>query len=182
MPTNFSNLLPLALIALIVLRRAGREKTVRVERLWVTPLLSLIAVAMTLGQEPVPGIAAIAIMTVGAVVGVGSGYLRALHLELNIDDKGKVTSKATPIGTYLVAGFFLLRFALNYAINGGWQPGPPRFVNPIQNGGGGVLRLADSALLFSTAMMVSKRAEMWKRARALVKDRQPKGDVPGPET
>jgi len=179
MPTNFSNLVPLALIALIVLRRAGREKTVRVGRLWVTPVLSLIAVAMTLGQEPVPGITAIAIMTVGAVVGVGSGYLRALHLELNIDDKGKVISKATPVGTYLVAGFFLLRFGLNYAINGGWQPGPPRFVNPTQNGGG-ILRMADSALLFSTAMMISQRAEMWKRARALVKDRQSATGPSGP--
>jgi uncharacterized membrane protein YgdD (TMEM256/DUF423 family) len=181
MPRNFFELLPLALIALIVLRRAGREKTVRVERLWVTPVLSLIAVAMTLGQEPVPGIAATAMMAVGAVVGVGSGYLRALHLELSIDDKGKVISKATPIGTYLVAGFFLLRFALNYAINGGWQPGPPRFINLTQNGGG-VLRLADSALLFSTAMMISQRVEMWKRAQALVIDRQPAEDQPDPAT
>lgn len=181
MPTNFFDLLPLALIALVVLRRAGRAKTVRVERLWLTPVLSLVAVAMTLGQEPAPGIAAIAIMAVGTIVGVGSGYLRALHLELRIDDKGKVTSKATPIGTYLVAGFFLLRFGLNYAINGGWQPGLPRFINPTQNAGG-VLRLADAALLFSTAMMISQRAEMWNRGRALVKGHQPAADLPGPAT
>lgn len=168
MPKNIYDLLPLALIGLVVLRRAGRAQKVRVERIWLSPALSLIAVWLTLAQEPVPGVFAVAIMAIGTIAGIASGYLRALHLELAIDEKGKVISKATPIGTYLVVGFFLLRFGLNYAINGGWQPGPPRFINPTRSGLD-VLRLADAALLFSTAMMIAQRAEIWRRAQALLK-------------
>ena len=136
--------------------------------MWLSPVLSLIAVWLTLAQEPVPGIFATAIMAAGTIAGIGSGYLRALHLELSIDETGKVMSKATPIGTYLVAGFFLVRFGLDYAINGGWQPGPPRFINPTQNGVD-VLRLADAALLFSTAMTIAQRVEIWRRAQDLLK-------------
>src|SRR5690349_10790038 len=107
MPKNFSDFLPLALIAWIVLRRAGRSKKVRVERMWVTPVLSIAAVWLTLAEEPAPSIAAIGLMAVGAAAGIASGYVSALHLELSLDEKGKVLSKATPLGTYLIAGFFL---------------------------------------------------------------------------
>ncbi len=169
MPKNISGLLPLAIIALIAFRRAGRSQSVRTRRMWITPLLSIIAVAMTLAEESVPGLAATAILLVGAAAGIGAGYFRALHLELTIDSKGNVSSKATPIGTYLVAGFFLLRVAIDYAVTGSWQPGPPRFVNPTARGVD-LLRLADAALIFSTAMMVSQRVEIWRRAQRLVKD------------
>jgi hypothetical protein len=112
-------------------------------------------------------------------VGIGAGYFRALHLELTIDENGKVFSKATPIGTYLIAGFFLLRFGIDYEINGGWRPGPPRFVNPMANGVD-LLRLADAALIFTTAMMVSQRAEIWRRAQGLLGGHSGQGRVVTP--
>lgn len=178
MPKNFSDFLPLALILWIVLRRAGRAQKVRVERMWVTPVLSIAAVWLTLAEEPAPGIVAVALMAAAAMAGIASGYLRALHLELSMDEKGKVTSKATPLGTYLIAGFFLLRFAIDYSINGGWQPGPPRWVNPKH--AVDVLRLADAALLFSTGMLVAQRVEIWRRAQALIRRRQQPATEAGP--
>jgi hypothetical protein len=168
MPKIFFDFLPLAIVALIVLRRSGRSRSVRTQRMWVTPILSTVAVGMTLAQEPVPGLAAMAVLSAGALAGLGAGYLRALHIELTIDKEGAVLSRATPVGTLLIAGFLLVRFGLDYAINGGWWPGPPRFVNPPAHGVD-LLRLADAALIFTTAMMVSQRAEIWRRAQTLLK-------------
>jgi hypothetical protein len=170
MPKNFSDFLPLALIAWIVLRRAGRSKKVRVERMWVTPVLSIAAVWLTLAEEPTPRLAAIALMAAAAIAGIASGYLSALHLELTMEEKGKIFSKATPLGTYLIAGFFLLRFTINNAINGGWSPGPPSWVNPKH--AVDALRMADAALLFSTGMVVAQRGEVWRRAQALIKGQE----------
>ena len=169
MPKDLYSYLPLALVLLIVLRRAGRSRTVRIQRMWITPVLSLAAVASVMMREPVPGLAASAILVLATAAGIGSGYFRALHTELSIDpETGGISSKATTIGTYLIVGFLALRIALDYAINGSFTPGPPRFVNPSIRGVD-LFRLADAALLFSTSMTIAQRAEIWRRAQKLIK-------------
>src|SRR5258706_2430588 len=169
MPKNLLEYLPLAIILLIVLRRAGRAQTVRTQRIWITPLLGVIAVASTLAREPVPSVVAMAILAAAMLAGIAAGYFRALHMELSVDESGAVSSKATQIGTFLIVFFLLLRVGLDYAINGGWQPGPPRFVNPSAHGVD-LFRLADAALIFTTAMTFAQRVEIWRRARKLLKD------------
>jgi hypothetical protein len=172
MPRNLISLLPLAIVVLIVLRRAGRSQKVRTQRMWVTPLLGLVAVASALSREPVPGAVAVAILVAGTLAGAGAGYLRALHIKLSIEEEtGAVTSKATPIGTALVVAFLLVRVGLDYAINGTWSPGPPRFVSPSSHGVD-LFRLADAAMLFATAMTLSQRIEIFRRAQQLIGERK----------
>jgi hypothetical protein len=170
MPKDLFPFIPLAIVVLIVLRRAGRSQRVRTQRMWITPLLSLTAVATALAREPVPGAAAIAILTLAAAIGIASGYLRALHTELTVDNEtGAVSSKATPVGTVLIVVFLLVRVGLDYAINGAWKPGPPRFTNPSSHGVD-LFRLADAAVMFAAGMMVAQRVEIWRRAQKLLKE------------
>ena len=175
MPKEFFNFLPLAIALLIVLRRAGRAQKVRVERAWLTPALSLFGVWATLSREPFPGGVALAILIVAGVIGIGAGYYRALHIELSRDAAtGEIMSKATPFGTILIAVFLVVRFGLDFAVNGGWRPGPPRFVMPPPQHGVDLFRLADAALIFSTAMLLGQRLEILRRAHALMRAEKPK--------
>ena len=170
MPKELSNYLPLVIALLIVLRRSGRAQKVRVERMWVTPVLSLFGIWSTLVREPFPGAVALAILVAASAIGIGAGYYRALHIELSRDPgTGQIISKATPFGTILIAVFLILRFGLDYAVNGGWKPGPPRFVMPPPQHGVDLFRLADAALLFSTGMMLGQRFETLRRAHALLR-------------
>jgi len=169
MGSGYSNFLPLAVVLLIVLRRARRAQKVRVERIWITPLLSLVAIASTMAQEPMPGVTAIAIFIVAAALGAAAGYFRALHIELSRDPvTGAISSKATPIGTVLIVIFLLVRVALDYLVNGKIAFGP-RFGAVAIRHGADLFRLADAALLFTTAMMLGQRFEILRRARALIK-------------
>src|SRR5215472_14244774 len=104
MPKDLFNFLPLAIALLIVLRRSGRAKKVRVdERAWLIPILGVVGVWSTLAREPIPG-----------AVGLGAGYYRALHIELSLDPAtGQVMSKATAFGTIQIAVFLVNRFGLD---------------------------------------------------------------------
>jgi hypothetical protein len=140
--------------------------------MWVTPLLGLVAVVSALARESAPGAIATAVLAAATLAGAGAGYLRALHIKLSIDDEtGSVTSKATPIGTLLIVAFLLVRVGLDYAINGAWRPGPPRFVNPSSHGVD-LFRLADAAMLFATAMTLSQRVEIFRRTQQLIGERK----------
>src|SRR5215472_7819288 len=175
MPNNLFNYLPLVIALLIVLRRSGRAKKVRVGRAWLTPILAILGVWATLSREPLPGGVALAILVGAAAIGIGAGYYRALHIELSLDpETGQILSKATPFGTILIAVFLVIRFGLDYAVNGGWRPGPPRFVMSPAQHGVDLFRLADAALLFSTGMMLGQRVEILRRAQALLRAEKPK--------
>ena len=177
MPKELFKYLPIAIVLLIVLRRSGRSQKVRMPRLWITPFLSVIAVGSFLVREPPPSLYAWAIFIAAAVLGAGAGYYRALHMELSVDPaSGQVMSKATQIGTYLIVATVLIRFGLDYAVNGGWHPGPPRFIQAPPKGVD-IFRLADALMILTTAMSLAQRLETLRRARALLGAERPK-EVP----
>jgi hypothetical protein len=174
MPKTFFDYLPLVIALLIVLRRSGRTQKVRMPRLWITPFLSAAAVGSFLAREPPPSLSALAIFIAAAALGAGAGYYRALHIELSVDSKsGEVMSKATPIGTVLIVATVLIRFGLDYAVNGGWRPGPPRFVQAPPHGVD-IFRLADALMILTTVMSLAQRLEILRRAHALLKSERPK--------
>jgi hypothetical protein len=165
-----STFLPLAIVLLIVLRRAGRAQKVRTNRMWVTPLLSLAGIVSTMGQEPMPGVAAIAIFALAAALGGAAGWFRAVHVELTRDAAtGEISSKATQIGTILIVVFLLVRVGLDYLVNGKLGFAPPRLGAVAAKHGADLFRLADAALIFTTAMMLGQRIEILRRARLLMR-------------
>jgi hypothetical protein len=174
MPKDFFNYLPLVIALLIILRRSGRTQKVRMPRLWTTPFLSAVAVGSFLVREPPPSLFALAIFVAAAALGAAAGYYRALHIELSVDPQsGEVMSKATPIGTILIVATVLIRFGLDYAVNGGWRPGPPRFVQAPPHGVD-IFRLADALMILTTVMSLAQRLEILRRAHALLRSGKPK--------
>jgi hypothetical protein len=161
--------LPLGVVLLIILRRSGRAQKVNVERGWITPALSAFAIWSQLSREPTPGAAAIAIFAVAALIGIGAGYFRALHIELTRDPlTGEVMSKATQFGTILIVVFLLLRSGLGYLVKGSLGPGIPH-PGQLQKHGVDIFRLADALTIFATVMLVAQRLEILRRAHLLLR-------------
>lgn len=163
--------LPIALVLLLVVRRAGRARQVRIQRMWITPILASVAAVSTLAREPFPSIAALGIFLLAALAGAGAGYFRALHIKLSLDpETGSVSSKATPIGSALVVVFVVLRIGMEYFVKGGvpHQGFAARAMAGPAAHGVDLFRLADALLIFSTMMTVAQRFEIWRRAAPLI--------------
>lgn len=171
--------LPIGVVLLIILRRAGRSQKVNVERMWITPLLAGVAVWSSMSRESMPGVAAIAIFVAATLLGAGSGYFRALHIELTRDPAtGEIMSKATQFGTILIVFFLLVRFGLKYLTTGSLGPNIP---HPGQAAAHGVdiFRLADAGTIFAMAMMIGQRLEILRRAHLMLREG---GPAPTPGT
>lgn len=175
MPAHITNYLIFAavilLIARLAVRRSARSRRIRIQRMWLSPILASIATVSTLAREPFPSIWALGIFALATAAGAGSGYFRALHTELTLDpETGNVSSRATPIGSALVVVFLFLRFAIEYFVKSGVpQAG---FGHRVLEGpaahGVDLFRLADAALIFSTMMTVARRYEVWRRAMPMI--------------
>lgn len=157
-----SVVVPLAALGLMI-RRNLRERRVRTARLWVYPVILGGLTAVTVARGPVPGIGAIAGFVASAAAGAGFGYLRARHQQLSRDPQtGQIVSRATPLGLILIAGFFVLRYGLEFFTHTRDLPHAL-----------GLQRATDAGLIFSTAMIFARQWEIWRRTRALTGEGAP---------
>lgn len=156
------------LVFLLILRRSLRERKVRTTRMWLYPAILGAAALYTMAHEPMPGIAAIAGFIAAGILGAGLGYLRARHQQFTLDPAtGEISSKATPIGTILIGGFFVARFGLEFFTHARDVPHAL-----------GLQRATDAGLIFSFALMVVQRWEILQRAKALRAEKVPLETLP----
>jgi hypothetical protein len=157
-------LVPLLVVALIA-RRAFREQKpqrVRPSRLWIGPAYLAFGMAAVLAISPMPGPLGIALFVVGVLIGGSVGYLRALHQEFSIDpETGNVMSRATPLGSMLFLGLFVVRFGMNYWLGGGTTPAAMK-AHSAQ-----ITLYTDTMLFFAFAMVSVSAWEVWRRTRPL---------------
>ena len=105
------------------------------------------------------------------MAGAALGWFTTQHVELTLDDAtGTIMSKPTRFGTYLTAAVFILRFAVEFMVNGGpgGASGPPHMPARVVQHAGTLLWLADAGLLFVAARMLAQSAHMWLRIRPLL--------------
>lgn len=158
-------IVPLLVIGLIARRafRAQKAHRVRPSRLWIGPAYLAFGMAAVLAISPMPGPLGIALFAAGALIGGGVGYLRALHQEFSIDaETGNVMSKATPLGSILFLGLFVVRFAMNYWMGGDATPAAMK-AHAAQ-----ITLYTDTMLFFAFAMVTVSAWEIWRRTRPLV--------------
>ncbi len=164
--------IPLLIVALIA-RRAMRAQTarrIRPGRLWIQPLFIGIAMALVISSAPIPGPWGVLLFAVGAAAGMGVGYLRALHQEFSIDpETGNVMAKGTPIAVILFVGLFLVRYGLNYLMNGGGRA-------PAHSAQ--LLLYTDTMMFFAFAMTAASAWEIWRRTRPLLAEHKSSKEPP----
>ena len=166
----------IVLVAIVfIIARSGRAQNVQPGRLWVLPALGILILLANLSRRPVPGIETLAVFASALAAGIGIGWFRALHTEVSLDPAtGQVVSRNTMLGTILLIGFIALRIVVDKLTQ---APQPADGMQGLHRLGAAhpalLLDLADAGLVFSIAMMATRRVIVWRRASALLAAHRP---------
>jgi len=153
----WTNLIPFALFALVILRNM-RARTLRIERLWISPTLVLLATAAVFAQTPPPGPLAIALDAAALALGALLGWWRGRAAAFTVDPTTHViTSKVSMWGMLLILGIFALRYVLRTVLSG---EASVLHVSAAE--------ITDSFLLLAVGVVSAQRVEWLIRARRLL--------------
>jgi hypothetical protein len=168
-----------AVVVIIMARRLmnNKPRKVKTSRMFILPLVVAVATAATLYSSPLPGAQWLFVYAGALIAGGIVGFLSAHHQEFSLDyDTGEIMSKATPVGTILVAALFAARFGLKFLlpqINGSpydaksYAPDSPLPRIP-HHATGAILGWADAGIIFSAAMLIARAATTYLRAAPLI--------------
>ena len=152
-------LIPLIAVAMIALRNV-RERKLKVERLWVSPVLFLALTALMLAHQPPPGPAMLAVDA--AVLGLGAlaGWWRGRLTRIAVDPATHaLTSKTSPLGMLLILAIFAVRYALR---SFGAQTAGALHVSALQ--------ITDALMLLAVGIVCTQRLEIALRATRLLSE------------
>jgi hypothetical protein len=171
MPTStngspWAALIPIAIAMGLVILRNSRARRLRIEAMWVAPVIIVALIGVTLfgeskaaaqsGQPFSP--LSIGMDLAAVIVGALLGWWRARFTNISIDPAThELTSRASPIGMVVILGVLVIRTAVrvyatqNASALGEW--GPP---------------LADALLVLSVGLVCAQRLEIYLRASRLL--------------
>jgi hypothetical protein len=152
-------LIPLVVIALVILRNS-RARRLRIEGLWISPVIILALVATTLSQQGMPTPLMLGLDIAALVIGAVLGWWRARFTHITVDPAThELTSRASPVGMLVILGIFALRYAVRmYATES---------ANSL---GVSANAIADAALVISVGLVCAQRLEIALRATRLLND------------
>lgn len=150
-------LIPLIAIGMVILRNA-RARRLRIETLWISPLLILVLVGLALSQEGFPSPARLSLDILALAVGAGLGWWRGRLTHITVDpDTHQLTSRASPVGMLIILGIFALRYGLRTVA--------------AENASAlhlSVSAVADAALVITVGLVCAQRLEIALRATRLL--------------
>lgn len=150
-------LIPIVIVGLVILRNA-RARTLRVERLWISPLVVSVMCGLAIWASPPPGPLGLAVDVLALVVGAGLGWWRGRASAFTVDPATHVvTSKVSPLGMLLILGIFGVRYALRSALASG---ATSLHVSAAE--------FTDSFLLLAIGLVCAQRIEWYIRARRMI--------------
>lgn len=152
-------LVPLIAVAMVVLRNS-RERRLKVERLWISPVLFLALTALILANQPTPGAAMLALEAAALALGALAGWWRGRLTRIAVDPATHaLTSKTSPLGMLLILGLFAVRYGLRSL---GAQTAGALHVS--------ALLLTDVLMLLAVGIVCAQRLEIALRARRLLNE------------
>ncbi|WP_028970272.1 CcdC protein domain-containing protein [Sphingomonas sp. URHD0057] len=153
-------LVPFVIIAVVLalrFRSMSKERPLKVETLWVVPVVYLLLAGSMLVALPPPpigwGLAVLGI-GVGAAIGWHRGKLIRIHRDA---ESGELRQKASPIAIVLLAALVVLKLGAR-AIFGDTAVGHP---------GSGAMLLTDAFIGFALGLLSATRLELFLRARQI---------------
>lgn len=150
-------MVPLVAIALVILRNA-RARKLRIETLWIMPVVILALVGLSFSQQGMPSPLMLTIDIAALATGALLGWWRARFTHITVDPAThQLTSRASPIGMLVILGVFAVRYAVRvYAAQDADALHMP--VNAV----------ADAALVISVGLVCAQRLEIALRASRLL--------------
>lgn len=160
-------LIPLVIIGIVALR-ASRPRKVRLEMLWIAPLLitALIGMGVVFTPHRAPFTPVdYAVFAAAIAVGAGIGWMRAKTVRLVVDpDTHNVTSSVSVVGLMIIGAVFVVRFGLRQAAG---LEAQSLHMDPAV--------IEDGLLLLAAGLVVAQRVEIFIRARRLIEAAAPSG-------
>jgi len=152
-------LIPLIVVAVVILRNA-RARTLRVERLWISPAIIMLLAVLAFSHNPPPGPVGVALDLAAVALGGLLGWWRGRASTFTVDPATHVvTSKVSPLGMLLILGIFGLRYLLRGAV-----AGESSMLHLT------AAEATDSFLLLAVGVVSAQRLEWWIRARRMIAD------------
>lgn len=150
-------LIPVVILGLVILRNS-RARTLRVERLWISPLIVVGMSALAISQSPPPGPVGLTVDVAALVLGVGLGWWRGRASTFTVDPATHaVTSKVSPLGMLLILAIVAARYVLRSALAG---EASALHVSAAE--------FTDSFLLLAIGVVCAQRIEWYIRARRMI--------------
>jgi len=158
-PQNMSLLIGMAVALTIVLLRNRQARRLRVEMLWVRPVIFTVLVGASLVAEPpVLTPLALTILAVGLVLGGALGWQRGRLMHIEVDpETHMLRSQASPLGLIFIVVLMVIRFGLRgflFQYASQWHL-------PL-------VAVSDAFLLFILGLFATQGLEMWLRAQRLL--------------
>jgi hypothetical protein len=154
-------LLPFAIIAIVVglrLRSMSKERPLKVETLWVIPVVYLALVAWMLFALP-PTAIGWGLLAVGLVIGAALGWHRGKLIRIDRNaETGELRQKASPLAMILLLALIALKLGAR-AIFGETAAGHPA---------SGAMLLTDAFIGFALGLLSATRLELYLRAKRIL--------------
>lgn len=148
----------LVVIAILVMRNR-RPRRLRVDLLWIRPLVVCAAMTLSLVAAPPPfTLLSIALIVVALGLGAALGWQRGRMMRIEVNSATQeLSAQASPMGIAFILAFVILRTVLRVAPS-----------KPFLPGGFPVLALPSALLALGVGMMSLQGLEMWLRAQRLL--------------
>ena len=158
-PQNMSLLIGMGVALIIVLLRNQQARRLRVELLWIRPVVFLaLTVASLVAEPPILTPLALVIMVVGLGLGCALGWQRGRLMHIEVDPATHMLrSKASPLGLVFIVVLLVARFGLRAVMAQYAREWHLPFV-----------AVADAFLLFLVGLLAVQALEMWLRANRLL--------------
>lgn len=154
-------LLPFVIIAVVVglrLRSMSRERPLKVETLWVVPVVYLALVGWMLFALP-PTVVGWGLLVLGLVVGAALGWHRGKLIRIDRNaETGELRQKASPLAMILLLALIALKLGAR-AIFGETAAGHPA---------SGAMLLTDTFIGFALGLLSATRLELYLRAKRIM--------------
>jgi hypothetical protein len=154
------NLIIIAVVVLLLIWRLRYYSSVRalkIERMWITPVLLLVVAFLTLSQTPLTGLAWLWLIP-AFVAGSAVGFWRGRLTRVSIDPETHAfTSQTSQAGTLLVVALMAVRIGLRSYLTA--EAGALHL---------NVALVTDCFLMAAIGLVAVQRLEIWIRARRLL--------------
>ena len=138
------------------MRRMGQMRPLKLETLWVVPVLYLAVAALMFWSLPPTGwvaIASVAALLIGAAVGWQRGKMMQIHVD---PDTHALNQKASPAAMFFLIALVIVRSGARAVLG--------------NSGGASPAMLTDPLIAFALGMFTLTRIEMYLRAKRLLEE------------
>ena len=163
-PSPVSYAFPIAVVVIILairMRRMGQMRPLKLETLWVVPVVYLVIGGLMFWSLPPTGWVVIASI-VGILIGAAVGWQRGKMMHIHVDpETHALNQKASPAAMLFLIFLIVVRSGARFVLG--------------QEGGVSPAMLTDPLIAFALGMFTLTRVEMYLRAKRLLEEVRGRG-------